>query len=110
MELEFYRCEAGLGDVGFADQSALPVHAQTIHAAVTVFQRGTKGWGGIGLTGGLPDHQTPQQPCVISLEDMQAVGAPVCKFNQQPAGFNAEVGGLRIGVPGLSGITHAADR
>lgn len=110
MQLEFGGREAGLGYVGFADQFALLVHAQTVHSAVAVFECSTESRGGIGVTGGMPDHQTPQQPGVISLEDMQAVRAPVCKFNQQPAGFNAEVGGLRIGVPGLIGITHAVDR
>ena len=108
--MEFYRCEAGLGDVGFADQFALLVHAQTVHAAVTVFKRGTQGRCGIGLTGGMPDHQTTQEPGVIGLEDMQAVRASIGKLHEQPTGFDAEVGGLRIGVPGLSGITHAGDR
>lgn len=110
MELEFGGCEAGFRDVGFANQFALLVHAQTVHAAVTVFKRGTKGRGGIGVTGGMPDHQSPQEPGVIGLEDMQAVRAAIGKLHEQSAGFDAEVSGLRIGVPGLSGITHAGDR
>lgn len=56
MELEFGGGEAGFWDMGFAYQSALLVHAQTVHSAVSVFQRGTEGRGRVGVTRGVPDH------------------------------------------------------
>lgn len=46
---------------------------------------------------------------MIGLEDMQAVRATIAELHEQPAGFDGEISGLCIGVPGRGGITHVGD-
>ena len=81
MQLKFGGGEAGFGHMRFADQFALLVHAQTIHAAVAVFQRRIEGRGVIAVTGRASYHQPPQEPGVLGLEDMQAVRAAIGKLH-----------------------------